>query len=285
MASAPRVLVATGYGVPVSTTPPEAQALAADPACVSPAAVKLALKAAQEVEGSARVGAHVGHTVDGERIVTHLFECLNIAYPGWQWAVTLVRADGAKDATVDEAVLLPGDGALLPPPWVPWSERIQPGDLGVGDLVVTPANDPRLVPGYTGEDESLPEELLDPLNPPAWEVGLGRERVLGSFGREEAAERWRDGDFGPRSPMAQAAPAQCSTCGFLIPVAGAMRGAFGVCANALAPSDGHIVAVDFGCGAHSEAAIEVAAETVEPLLIDEVDYERVDLSVDSDSEQ
>jgi len=33
---------------------------------------------------------------------------------------------------------------MLAPDWVPWSDRIQAGDLGVGDLLPTAADDPRL---------------------------------------------------------------------------------------------------------------------------------------------
>ena len=34
--------------------------------------------------------------------------------------------------TVDESVLLPGPGALLAPDWVPWQDRLRPGDVGSG---------------------------------------------------------------------------------------------------------------------------------------------------------
>jgi hypothetical protein len=53
--------------------------------------------------------------------------------------------------------------------------------------------------------------------------------------------------------MAQAAPASCVSCGFLVPMAGALRQAFGVCANEYSPADGQVVSLSFGCGAHSEA--------------------------------
>ena len=38
-----------------------------------------------------------------------------------------------------------------------------------------------------------------------------------------------------RAPIAEAAPAQCSTCGFLVPLGGSLRRVFGVCANAFSP--------------------------------------------------
>jgi hypothetical protein len=55
--------------------------------------------------------------------------------------------------------------------------------------------------------------------------------------------------------MALAAPAQCTTCGFLLPIGGPLGQAFGVCANEYAPADGHVVSLAYGCGGHSEAAV------------------------------
>jgi hypothetical protein len=69
--------------------------------------------------------------------------------------------------------------------------------------------------------------------------------------------------------MARSAPAHCGTCGFLIPLAGALRGSFGVCANAYAPADGEVVAVEFGCGAHSD----VVYEPVSPVAVAELVYD------------
>jgi hypothetical protein len=75
-----------------------------------------------------------------------MFRCLDPAYRGWCWAVTVARASRAKNVTVDESVLVPGAEAILAPDWVPWRERLLPGDLGVGDLLPAPPDDARLVP-------------------------------------------------------------------------------------------------------------------------------------------
>ncbi len=76
------------------------------------------------------------------------------AYEGWRWAVTLARASRAKTATVSEVVLLPGPDAILAPEWVPWRERLRPGDVGVGDILPASADDERLVPvlSLAGDD-------------------------------------------------------------------------------------------------------------------------------------
>ena len=115
------------------------------------AAVDLARAAAIAESDEASVGDHLGMAMEDERLATHLFTCLSPAYRGWQWAVTIARAPDA-DPTVCDVVLLPGADAVVAPPWVPWSERVQPGDLGVGDVLPTPVDDPRLVPGYTEWD-------------------------------------------------------------------------------------------------------------------------------------
>ena len=243
-----------------------------DTACAQ--AVDLALAAAEDVAGIGKVGEHLGVQADGERVATHLFAANERGYVGWRWAVTVTRASRSKLVTVDETVLVPGEGAIMPPEWLPWSERLQPGDIGVGDLLPTAPDDVRLEPGYTGSGEpemQAPQEdetweLRDTLPLVSFELGLGRVRVLSREGREAAAERWMQGR-GPGSEMAQAAPATCSTCGFLARMAGTLSQSFGVCANEYSPADGQVVAMTFGCGGHSEAvATPEPREQNEPVL-------------------
>ena len=212
------------------------------------------------------VGAHIGHQAEDERVVTHYFECVRPGYRGWRWAVTVVRAPRPKTVTVDEVGLLPGDDAILAPEWVPWRERIQPGDLSPGDLLPTEEDDPRLVPGYTAGDEVVDQDTVKDV---ADELGLGRRRVLSLEGRELAAQRWYDGSHGPEAPIAQSAPAPCGTCGFLVQLRGPLSRLFGVCANAYANDDGRVVSFDHGCGAHSEAQLtkkNLPAPLPEPVL-------------------
>jgi len=196
------------------------------------------------------VGELVSIDQEDDRIATYLFESSLPGYSGWRWAVTVIKVDDEAAATIADVVLLPGAESLLAPEWVPYKERIQPGDVGIGDVVPTSADDPRLVPGFAalpGEDEFVLAEQL--------ELGLGRARVLSIVGRDAASKRWYEGDRGPNTPIAQYAPLPCHGCGFFIPIAGSLRSAFGVCANALSPEDARVVSVDHGCGAHSEALI------------------------------
>jgi len=256
--SSPAAARSTAGAVRRSRTP------AVDSACAE--AVDLARGVAEEESRPIPVGEHLGMQSDGDRVVTHYFECLDQAYHGWRWAVTVTRASRAKIVTVDECVLLPGDDALLAPPWVPWLERLRPGDLGPGDLLPTAPDDVRLAPGFTQVDDGLDSETQ-------WELGLGRVRVLSEEGRDEAATRWYDGAGGPRAPIASSAPAQCSTCGFYVLLAGDLRQVFGVCANEYAPDDGRVVSADHGCGAHSEAVDLPAASEHNPPVVDELGYD------------
>ncbi|MFD5031562.1 DUF3027 domain-containing protein [Streptomyces sp. NPDC058220] len=288
-------------------------------------AVDLARSAAEEAAAPGIVGEHVSAVADGDRVVTHFFECEDAGYRGWRWAVTVARASRAKVVTLDETVLLPGPGSLLAPEWVPWSERLRPGDMGPGDLLPTEAEDLRLEPGYTGEDApppnsvvmdgAVPDTAVTPqtladlveaedagptaeaepgdrtagavpargtIASVAEELGMRRARVLSRYGLHVAADRW-DEAFGPKTPMAQAAPAPCVSCGFLLPLAGSLRQAFGVCANEFSPADGRVVSLAYGCGGHSEAAVMPKPLRPAPPVLDSLATDAFSLRPSPDS--
>ncbi|MFL6114485.1 MAG: DUF3027 domain-containing protein, partial [Catenulispora sp.] len=145
-------------------------------------------------------------------------------------------------------------------------------DLSVGDVLPATEDDPRLVPVYLAGDDAADDPEARVV---AQELGVGRERVLSHQGRAEAADRWLTGDFGPRSAMARHAPGPCGTCGFWLPLAGSLRGVVGACGNAYSPADGHVVAVDYGCGAHSQATLSTSedAEIVTSARYDTADFD------------
>ncbi len=266
-----------------------------DPACAD--AVEVAREAISDVAPDGTVGAHLGVEPEEERMVLHSFEATLPGYRGWRWAVTVMRASRSKSVSVGEVVLLPGSDSLLSPTWVPWTERLRPGDLGVGDLLPTDEDDPRLEPGWNAledihaeiaeSEEGAEDEAgnasdaggsdgwvdADAILAVSIELDLMRPRVLSPIGLDDATDRWNAGDHGPDAPIAQSAPALCATCGFRVPVRGTLGHAFGVCANEISPSDGHVVSLAHGCGAHSEAVVVPAmAERPEP-VIDEVGFE------------
>lgn len=219
------------------------------------------------------VGEWLRAVAEDDRVVTHRFACTLPGYVGWEWSVTLARASRSKVITVCDTALVAGADALLAPPWVPWSERIEPGDLGVGDLLVTAPDDERLMPGFAAPDDEAngePAASAATVDSPA---GLGRPRVLSPLGRDLAASRWHAGAGGPDAPIARAAPLHCATCGFLVPLNGALAAMFGVCANEWSPSDGHVVTYDHGCGAHSETPVEATSPPPVATVVDELRYD------------
>ena len=236
-------------------------------------AVDLARQAVVQDAGADRVGEHVGVEREDAVSASHLFESRVSGYHGWYWTVTVATAGEGLPVTVSEVALLPGPDALVAQHWVPWERRVRAGDLGVGDIFPTAPNDARLVPAYFASDDPAIEET-------AHDIGLGRVHVLSRYGRQETADRWRGGEYGPRSDMARSAPDVCGNCGFFLALAGSLGGAFGVCANDISPADGHAVNVEYGCGAHSEIEIEVAsaAETAE-LVYDDSQLEISQLDV------
>ena len=176
-----------------------------------PRSTRPAPRCSSEVD-AADVGEHLGAEAEGERVVTHLFACT----PARATSAGAGRSPSPgpprqKAVTVDEVVLIPGDEAIVAPEWVPYRERIKPGDLSPGDLLPVADDDPRLVPTYSFGDDPLDADDKAQIRTVAKDLGLGRVRTLSLEGRELAAQRWYDGDGGPESPLAQSAPDPCST--------------------------------------------------------------------------
>lgn len=227
-----------------------ATATVAVPAVLA-AAVDVAREAVAEFSGADTVGEYLGVDYEDDTAATHRFGALLPGYQGWQWAVVVAAGPGALQPTISEVVLVPGPTALLAPEWLPWDKRVRPGDLGPGDLLAPPVDDPRLVPGYTSSGDPDLDEV-------AGELGLGRRWLMSPVGRAEAAERWHEGDHGPDSAMARSTKRVCRDCGFYVPLTGSLGTVFGVCCNEMS-ADGHVVDMAYGCGAHSDTPAPAGA--------------------------
>ncbi|MCS0647483.1 DUF3027 domain-containing protein [Curtobacterium flaccumfaciens] len=99
---------------------------APDAASVDAASINytdLAREALLEVTPESTVGAPVGTVDEGDGVVSVLFANRLPGYPGWRWTVSVAKI-GDDEPTVLEVELMPGDGSLVAPEWVPWSERL-----------------------------------------------------------------------------------------------------------------------------------------------------------------
>ncbi|TQO20616.1 DUF3027 family protein [Rhodoglobus vestalii] len=83
----------------------------------------LARGALLEITDTASIGALAGEQVESDGTVSVIFASAMRGYPGWNWTVSIAHVEGAEP-TVLEAELMPAEGALLSPDWVPWSERL-----------------------------------------------------------------------------------------------------------------------------------------------------------------
>jgi hypothetical protein len=84
----------------------------------------VARRALAEITPLATIGPLTGRVEEGEGVSTLSFAADLSGYPGWHWSVSVAELPG-EQPTVLEAELLPGDGSLLAPDWVPWAERLE----------------------------------------------------------------------------------------------------------------------------------------------------------------
>ena len=234
-------------------------------------------------EDETQVGNFVKSIDEGDGITDFRFEAAVPGYENWQWSVTLFHDETRDIWTVCESSLVPVEGALLAPPWIPWKDRLEPSDLSPTDSIGTEEDDHRLEDGFrpdntqarteqqqVEEKDELEREQSDPAvaqaaekekqehqeaEEIAEEYSLSRRRVLTPLGRSQAAERWYGGPHGPKALSTRTADGKiCQTCGFYVSLKGDLGEMFGVCANKWSPDDGKVVSGDHGCGEHSEIA-------------------------------
>lgn len=110
----------------------------------------LALAALHEITTPESIGELEVETIDHDGIATLQYACKLDGYPNWRWNVSLATLEG-EDPTVMEAELLPAEGALVAPEWVPWSVRL---------AEFLEAQKQAAAAGIE-LDEELPEGLLD----------------------------------------------------------------------------------------------------------------------------
>ncbi|MDO5719743.1 MAG: DUF3027 domain-containing protein [Actinomycetaceae bacterium] len=216
-----------------------------------------------EIVDERDIGEHLGYRADAERLLTHFFDCLKPGYVGWHWAITVSRFPRSKRVTVSEIDILPGKKALLAPEWVPWEERLKPGDIGPSDTLPYRSSDDRLV---LRRDTDMDSD----------EEPLARLRLLSDVGVAETRKRWSR-QVRPRTKQVKA-PASCASCGFLVSLESDLRNEFGVCANEWSNDDGRLVPVTYSCGAHSETDVKKDGSEwpITPPRVNELDLEVIE---------
>ena len=83
----------------------------------------VAHEALLEITPEESIGAFIGVVDEGDGIVTVQYETALAGYPGWKWTVSVSTLDGLEPSVL-ETELIPSDGSLLAPDWVPWSDRL-----------------------------------------------------------------------------------------------------------------------------------------------------------------
>jgi len=104
--------------------------------------VEVARAALLEITPESTVGALVSEQSEGDGVSTVRFASAMLGYPDWFWTVSVAQLPD-ESPTVLEAELLPGEGALIAPDWVPWADRLEDykaaqaaiaaGELAAGD--------------------------------------------------------------------------------------------------------------------------------------------------------
>ena len=84
----------------------------------------VARAALAQISPAGTVGDLLDRTVLDDGTSTLRFASTLSGYPGWHWSVSVAEVTG-EEPTVMEAELMPGDGALIAPDWVPWAERLE----------------------------------------------------------------------------------------------------------------------------------------------------------------
>lgn len=130
---------------------PEQPAVVPVPTVPSMEELELALSALDEVAPKGAVGEVEDALAEGDHVVAIRHASRLPGYPDWSWTVLLSRGiEGGP--TVLEVALLPREGSLLAPAWVPWSERL-------ADYLAA-----REAAAEEGDDEELESDLESDLD-------------------------------------------------------------------------------------------------------------------------
>jgi Protein of unknown function (DUF3027) len=158
---------------------------------------KFALTALLEVTPPATVGDFVSETDEGDYVVSYRFATTMSGYPGWNWTVAVAHLPD-EGPTIVESELLPAEGALLAPDWVPWSERMddyRAAQLALGEAATESDED--------DDDDDDDDEEFGSDNLHAGDLdGVDIDEALEALDLQvdEAEEAEAEGDSGSEDP-------------------------------------------------------------------------------------
>jgi len=99
-----------------------------EPAESDSAVITAAHAALLEITEETTVGSLLGVDEPEAGVVDVLYASAMPGYPDWRWTVSVSVLDGVDAPSVLELELLPGEGSILAPEWVPWAERVTDAD-------------------------------------------------------------------------------------------------------------------------------------------------------------
>jgi hypothetical protein len=108
-----------------------------------PSAFEVAYAALLEITPVETIGDPAGEVVESDGVVSVLFDCALPGYPGWKWTISVATIEGEAPSVL-EVELMPAEGALLSPDWVPWSDRLadyKAAQLAAGEIVESDDDD------------------------------------------------------------------------------------------------------------------------------------------------
>ena len=128
----------------VETAVADAAADGAAPTTVDAAVLEpIARLALGEITRPANVGG-LRDVVVADDVATVRFSTTQGGYPGWYWTVAVAVNPGMQPSVL-ETELIPAEGALTAPDWVPWADRLD-------DYLAQQAHERELA-GETDDDE------------------------------------------------------------------------------------------------------------------------------------
>lgn len=123
----------------------------------------LARAALLEITEAATIGTFAGVVNEGEHTYLVQFACTKPGYPNWRWTVSLAHLPG-EEPSVLEAELLPDEGAMLAPDWVPWADRLaewEASQSALDDDEADDDSDDDADDGSADDDDPSDEDVLD----------------------------------------------------------------------------------------------------------------------------